>query len=130
MPTESADKRQGGQASEHVTLADDELYRALASTQRRRLLHLLLVSDAGAMSVDKLVTLLSGWTATDSGAAVSPDEHARTRIALTHVHLPRLEKLGLIEYDPDGGTVDVATVDPAVATLIERSVGGDRSARQ
>ncbi|SHH52134.1 DUF7344 domain-containing protein [Halobaculum gomorrense] len=130
MANKGTDQRGEGQAGERVTLADDELYRAFASKPRRRLLHLLLDADAGSRSVDELATLLSGWEAADSGSAVSPNEHVRTRIALTHVHLPRLAELNLIEYDPTEGAVSATAVDPAVATVIERSVADVQSVQQ
>lgn len=99
---------------------DDEIYRALGSRERRRLLHLLL--DEEERTVEELATLLLGWDVTASGTVGDPDDRLRTILRLEHVHLPILDEIGLVSYDPDRGTVRAEQLDAATVELIERGV--------
>lgn len=107
-----------------MTLADDALYRALASTARRRLLAVLR-SEGGGTSVDELATLLCAWDATSAGTMGTPRDRDRLLVALTHVHLPQLDTIGLVEYDRDSGTVAPRPLDPGVEELVHRSVDAE-----
>lgn len=102
------------------SLSDDRLYQALSSGQRRRLLYVLLVEESS--SVEKLATVLAGWTATESEEMITSEDHKRILTELDHVHLPVLEDAGLVRYDRENGTVDIAPIDDTVAELISRSV--------
>ncbi|MFO7925841.1 MAG: DUF7344 domain-containing protein [Halobacteriota archaeon] len=102
------------------SFSDDRLYRALAATERRRLLYLLL--DGGERRIEELATVLTGWDATETGTMGTGDDRERTLVELRHVHLPLLADFGLVEYDRQRGTVDVESVDPLLEELLERSV--------
>ncbi|QKY19169.1 ArsR family transcriptional regulator [Halolamina sp. CBA1230] len=112
---------QSDEASGEPALAfDDELYRALASRERRRLLSLLL--DEEERTVEELATLLLGWDVTASGTVGDPDDRWRTILRLRHSHLPILDEIGVVSYDPDSGTVRAEPLDTATVELIERGV--------
>ena len=108
------------QGASGLTLQDDQLYRALASAQRRRLLYVLLVEQESA--VGKLATVLAGWDATEAGGMATPADREQILIALEHVHLPILAESGLVTYDRDDGTVRIEPLDDAVFDLICQSV--------
>jgi DNA-binding transcriptional ArsR family regulator len=106
-------------------LSDDRLYRALASTRRRRVLYVLL--DRGESTVDEIATVLVGWDATETGGMSSPDDHRRTVIGLRHSDLPLLEDAGLLSHDRAGGTVTIEPLRAEVTELVVASVEGDRA---
>jgi len=99
---------------------EDHSFRALANARRRRLLYVLL--EEGETTVDEMATLLSGWTAVDSGEMTTPEERERHRVRLYHADLPILSEAGLVDVDRERDTLDVATVDDALADLVRRSV--------
>ena len=101
-------------------LSDDRLYQALSAGRRRRLLYVLLVEESS--TIGKLATVLAGWTATESEEMVTADDYERILAELDHVHLPVLDDAGLVSYDRENGTVEIAPVDDTVAELISRSV--------
>jgi len=116
--TEAATR--GPKRSAMPELSDDRLYQALSAGRRRRLLYMLLVEESS--TVGKLATVLAGWTATESEDAVTSNDYERILTELDHVHLPVLDDAGLVSYDRENGTVEIAPVDDAVAELISRSV--------
>lgn len=101
-------------------LADDQLYRGLAATERRRVLYALLTD--GPATVDELATLLAGWEATTSQRMLTPEDRDRLVTELVHVHLPLLETVGLIVRKEASDTVAAAALTPAVEELILESV--------
>lgn len=105
-------------------LADDELYRALASGRRRRLLALLL--DQEQRTVGELATLLAGWEAADEGGMLTPDAREHLLVELIHVHLPRLSDAGLLAHDGETGVV-TGEVDATAAELVRRALRDERA---
>ena len=109
-------------------LADDQFYRALAATHRRRLLYHLLDETEG--TVAEIATVLGGWEATTGGTMHTPTDRAKLRVQLEHNHLPRLDDAGLIDYDPQSDSVRIESLHPQVADIVRRSVeaeGPERS---
>lgn len=77
----------------------DVLFEAMADPRRRRVLEHLRESS-GAASVSELADAL----ASRGDESVDRDE---VEITLLHAALPKLAALGLVEYDADGGTVEL-----------------------
>ncbi|QZX99770.1 DUF7344 domain-containing protein [Halobaculum rubrum] len=117
------------QADATVTLADDALYRAFASRQRRRVLAILRDTGSDETSVEELATLLCGYDAADTGTMKTPSDRDRLLAALTHVHLPHLDAVGLVDYDRGDGAASPRPLDPAVEELLDRSVAAESSPR-
>lgn len=126
---QSGSKRSEREGASGTTpgLSDDQLYRALASTQRRRLLYLL--RDDAERTVEQIATALAGWDAAETGKMATPDDHDRLVVALEHTHLPLLAETGLITYDRASGAVRIEPLDDAVSTVLRQSVEAERSSR-
>ena len=116
-----------GQLEGTPRLSDDQFYLALASTQRRRLLYVLL--DEKESTVGELATVLAGWEATETGTMGKVDDRDRLVIELKHVHLPRLVDAGVVTHDPQRDTVRIESLDPLIEDLLSRSVESDRPPR-
>lgn len=91
------------------------LYRALAVPERRRALYYLL--DRTDVATGELADVLAGWRAIEK-VTVGPEERARILDELREVHLPLLGDVGLVEYDPDGGTVALSSLTGSVREVI------------
>jgi len=76
----------------------DDLFTALASSKRRRLLAVLPTKSA--MTLDELTDILVGWQSAADGPA-GPDEWAKVKIELVHAHLPLLADAGLVTYEDE-----------------------------
>jgi len=101
-------------------LADDAFYRALAATQRRRVLSLL--SDETELTVEELATLLTGWDATETNKMATPADRETTIIELVHIHLPLLAECDLVSYDAENATVSIEPLSETVVDLINESI--------
>ncbi|MFC6872138.1 DUF7344 domain-containing protein [Halobellus marinus] len=105
-------------------LAEDRFYRALAASQRRRLLYYLLAEEESY--VDELATVLGGWNATATGTMHTSADRSELRLTLVHNHLPLLTEAGLIDYNPQDGTVQIAPLHPRVADIIRWSITAEQ----
>ena len=104
-------------------LSEDQLYRALASTRRRRLLYSL--REVGECTVDDLAALLVQWEGRDPGR--NADEQSQLHIKLVHSDLPLLADAGVVSYNRENETVAPKPLDPLLDALISRSVDPDNA---
>ncbi|WP_135852907.1 DUF7344 domain-containing protein [Halorussus salinus] len=120
-PPDSGDSTPDTNAAANSALVDT-VFSVVADDNRRYALYYL--SDRGATDVERLATVVAGWTNAnaDPTAVVTPDERERVEIALHHVHLPRLEREGFVRYDREAGTVELADVPDLLDTVLARSL--------
>ncbi|MFH5798971.1 ArsR family transcriptional regulator [Haladaptatus sp. CMAA 1911] len=95
-------------------LTADEIFDVLSHRQRRHVLSTLL--DSGdEITVSELAEMTS---------SKSDGDASRIEVGLHHSHLPRLEGMGIVEYDRDAETVEptaaVAELEPFFELAGER----------
>jgi DNA-binding transcriptional ArsR family regulator len=91
-----------------------EVFDALGEPRRRRVLY-ALSDQSGPTDVQTLAEVLAER---EEGRA-DPGRIQRVHLTLVHNHLPRLAEAGLVEYDPDGETVERARLDDPVEGIVE-----------
>lgn len=125
--SEETSDRQNRVESENYPprLADDQFYRALTSSHRRRLLYYLFENEES--TAEELASVLSGWEATATGTMYTASDRSEIRLQLLHKHLPRLADAGLIEYVSSNDTVRLESLHPQVRDVIRRSVEAEQS---
>ncbi len=90
-------------------LTTDEIFDALGHRHRRHVLTDLLACDGGTT-----VTELAEKTGRRTEL---PPEQIKT--GLHHSHLPRLEGMGVVEYDQNGGTVKLTAAASDLKPFVE-----------
>ena len=103
---QSIELPQAGTQSIEFPRDDFDVLNCLAAGRRRSILALL--DRAAPMTVDELTRALDAVDGGAEGTDDSTDDRERIRVGLRHLHLPRLDEAGLVEWDPSGRTVDVA----------------------
>lgn len=101
-PHRSQDGTTGG------SLSESSRYELLANERRRRTLAILAERDE-AISLEELASELANRAGDESGAAGATD----AAIGLHHIHLPKLDTVGLIDYDPETHNVEPHVTEPA-----------------
>lgn len=76
----------------------DDVFEVLSANRRRHALY-VLYRRSDSTTVRDLADALTPESGTDT---------ARTTAALAHVHLPKLDDAGVVEYDREAGTVALA----------------------
>jgi len=101
----------------------DDLFRALAASRRRAVCRYFESTGDDVADVADLVDFVVGE---ERGARTDdPSEHrAEVAVGLHHVHLPRLDAAGLVEYDHRGGSVRYRG-DSSAKAILEELADGD-----
>ena len=81
----------------------DDVLSALSDPKRRAALRALRDSDVA--TVEELATTVAARTEETPRRAVDDEAYERTKVELTHVHLPALAEEGFVEFDPRSSTV-------------------------
>lgn len=83
-----------------VELTETDLHRVLSSARRRVVLDVLADREAPM----ELAGLSSAVASSQDG--VDPQARERVAITLHHEHLPLLDDVGLVDYDPEARRVE------------------------
>lgn len=110
--------------------AVDAAFDALADERRRLALYYLRGRESATL--DELATVVSGWQQARAPGTgrVTPDDREGVRIALHHVHLPRLADAGFVSYDADAREVTVDRIPHVLDSVLDRSLADDRESRR
>ncbi|ELZ27482.1 hypothetical protein C475_06170 [Halosimplex carlsbadense 2-9-1] len=84
-----------------IDLSADERHELLAA-QRRRVALAVLAERAAPTELDDLARAVAAREGEDPPA----EAVERLAVSLHHVHLPRMDELGVVDYDPSANRVD------------------------
>jgi hypothetical protein len=90
-----------------VTENLDAAFDVLSEARRRYLLYYLLELDGEVTDLDAAVEAVRTYEGVGTETGDPPPEE-QVRTALHHVHLPRLGRTGIVDYDPRQGTIRFA----------------------
>lgn len=96
----------------------DEIIDVLTHRYRRYILY-HLTHDSEAVDFDKLVSSLDNWEA-DQNGKIRNGSRTSVEIQLHHVHLPKLVEAGVITFDAETGSIELAETkgqDQLIATV-------------
>lgn len=99
----------------------DDIYRVLGNRERRALLDLLRETER--TTVPELADDLAAVSNSTEGRTRG-DETARVRLRLHHAHLPKLDEVGLIEYEAESRTVVPNETIEVAHTLMDSGLPG------
>jgi DNA-binding transcriptional ArsR family regulator len=88
-------------------MSKDEVFEMLQNERRRRILRYLLEAD-DVMTIGELAERIAAVENDTSVAALNSTQRKRVYVALYQTHLPKMDDVGVIDYDRDRGRVQVA----------------------
>lgn len=78
----------------------ETIYQALQSRRRRLVIHYLRRTSSGVAEMEAVVDwIVHREAAADAVTVVDPDHAEDVAAALHHVHLPKLQADGVVDYD-------------------------------
>lgn len=105
------------------SIARDDAFDILQNRRRRFTLHYL--KQAGEAALSDLAEQVAAWEHEKHPAAVTADERRATYTALQQRHLPRLDDLGVVDFDSDTGTVTLTEQAAALDIYLDVVDGYD-----
>lgn len=91
---------------------------AILRNDRRRFTITILAARSSQMPFAELVDQVTAHERTSTEADAIEDRRMAVYVALYQTHLPRLETLGLVEHDPEAGTVAITDDGRAVSRYL------------
>lgn len=89
-------------------VSEEEVFEVLSNTRRRYVLHVVAGDESETHEVGALSERIAAWENGVDRSAVTYQERKRVYTSLQQLHLPRLDRADLVDYDKDRGTVDAA----------------------
>lgn len=90
-----------------VGLSREVAFDVLSSQRRRHVLHYLLQDDAGEAQLRDLTTRIAAWENDTTPEEVTSKQRMRVYTALRQSHLPKMDREGVVVFDPVSGSVEL-----------------------
>lgn len=104
-PAESTGKADGADPPSPTV---DELFEALSSRRRRYVLHYLKqLPDSTPAQLADVSAQVAAWELGTLPDALDYDDRKHVHMSLYRFHAPKMDELGLLDYDRENGTVEL-----------------------
>jgi len=88
-----------------VNLSKSDIFQLLQNERRRYVIQYLR-RNGGPVDLGELATQVAAWEYNCDCPDISKKQRKRVYTTLQQTHLPKLDDLGIVSYDPDAGTID------------------------
>jgi hypothetical protein len=112
-----------GSGDDDPPLSNDDVYDQLANRRRRYALH-YLKQVGEPVAVRDLAEQVAAWENDTTVDNLGSQERKRVYISLYQSHLSSMDEAGLVTYDDDAGTVELA--DPLTEASVYMEVVAER----
>lgn len=117
--TERVDEESPADAqSQQMDISKDELFHVLQNERRRRVLTYLLHRE-GPYEMRSIAEQVAAWEHDTTVRQLMSDERQRVYIALYQSHLPKLDEVGLIDYEQKRGVVEPTPLLDTVSQYVD-----------
>lgn len=117
------DASRGGAAIESGLAAHptrDDVFEALSNRRRRYALHHLKQLDTDEpVDLSDISTQVAAWELGSDPQNISYDDRKNVHTSLYQFHAPKMDDLGLINYDKRGGTVELTEYGQELDVYLE-----------
>lgn len=115
----ASDRHVDGAGLPGSTLANDDMFEALAHQRRRYLLYSML--DGDGCSLRELAGRVADWESSSDGDDADEDDVERVYASLYHAHVPKLADLGIVEFDRRDETIAAGPNAKPVLDVLEHT---------
>ena len=112
-------------STDEPALDQDVIFDVLSSSRRRYVLYYLSQYD-DPVELPTLAEEVAAWETESTVEELSSQERKRVYVSLYQTHVPKLEEVGLVEYDQDTGEVSLTDQSSQIQDFL-REPPSDRS---
>lgn len=109
----------GREVAHAIPTEPEDVFTAISNSRRRQVLLSLEQSDC-TLTVSELAVEIAAIEQLVEPSQVTSTQRTRIYVPLTQSHLPKLDELGLIEYDDRGKHISPTPSTDPVANYIRR----------
>jgi len=111
-------------ASTSKTLSKGEIFEVLQN-KRRRFVIQYLRRHGGPVELGELATYVASWEYDCTREDISKAQRKRVYTTLQQTHLPKMDRSGIITYDPDDGVIDTTPQTEDLTVYLEIVPGSE-----
>lgn len=100
------------------TLTRDEAFDVLSNRRRRYALH-YLTEHPGGVTLQALAREIAAWENEIPVEALNKKQQKRVYVSLYQTHIPKLESIGVVEYDDETGMITLTSRASDVTTYLQ-----------
>ncbi len=93
-------------STDEPELSQDVIFDVLSSSRRRYVLYYLSQHEE-PVELPALAEEVAAWETESTVEELSSQERKRVYVSLYQTHIPKLEEVGLVDYDQDSGQVSL-----------------------
>jgi hypothetical protein len=93
-------------STDEPELSQDVIFDVLSSSRRRYVLYYLSQNEE-PVELPALAEEVAAWETESTVEELSSQERKRVYVSLYQTHIPKLEEVGLVDYDQDSGEVSL-----------------------
>lgn len=99
----------------------DEIFELLKNERRREVINYLLESEDGTATLSDLAELIAAKENDIEVSQLSSDQRKRVYIGLYQCHLPKMDDMGVIDFEDNRGTVELSDTIEQVQPYLDRA---------
>lgn len=107
-------------STDETELNQNVIFDVLSSSRRRYVLYYLSQHDA-PVELPDLAKEVAAWEMETPVEDLSPQERKRVYVSLYQTHVPKLDEVGLVEYDQDTGEVRLTRRSDQIEGFLRKS---------
>lgn len=101
----SAQQIDGGGSEPTIEISEDELFDVLSNQRRRFAVH-LLKREGESLEIGDMAEQIAAWENGIETAEITGSDRKRVYTALQQSHLPKMDRVGVIEFNKNRGVVE------------------------
>lgn len=105
-------------------LSKGEIFEVLQNKRRRYVLQYLR-RHGGPVEIGELATQVAAWEYETTCDGISKKQRKRVYTTLQQTHLPRMDKVGIVVYNSDDGTINTTPQTDDLTVYLEIVPGGE-----
>ena len=107
MSLSKTDAQQLPRSDHDDEVSHDDLFQVLSNPRRRYAVH-LLEHEAETVELGSMASQIAAWENDQAVGEVTGAERKRVYTSLQQQHLPKMDELGIVEFNKNRGTVEPA----------------------
>lgn len=105
-------------------LTKDEIFEVLKNRRRRETLRYLMDAD-GMVTLSELAEQIAAWENDIDIATLNSAQRTRVYVALYQTHLPKMDGIGVIDYDQNRGNIELGETADVLKLYLDADFGTD-----
>lgn len=123
-PSPSEQLSEDAETDDDSVITKDEIFEVLKNRRRRDTLEYLIDAN-GTVTLSELAEHIAAWENDIEVAELNSTQRKRVYVALYQTHLPKMDDVGVIDYDRNRGNIELSETAELLELYMDADFGTD-----